>query len=852
MSQISLQAAIQAAIDDSIGFIESETVDQRKTALQYYLRQPLGNEVEGKSQVVTGEVAEAIDGALPALLRIFTGSDQIVVANPSGPGDEASADQATDYLNYIFLRDNPGVSIMRDWFFDALLQKNGIVKAYWEDKKDVSKEEYEGLTDDELAMMMQDDEIEVVSQNVRQIPAVDPVMAEVIMAAGGEVPTYNLNDVKIKKTKNLGRVVIENVPPEEFLISKKGVAIRGSRASPFVAHRRQITRSDLIAMGFDKKQMEAAGYTLPALRSFSYPQWVNYQMSMNNPNYKGAIEIAIQDVQAHEQLTGGLTDAQRKRYVETRAKEVIRFGGENELTGEKILGLRLSEKEFEDAEIIARSQIFTHNRGGIHSKWSGALARMTSNKKAGFLLVPLIPFTTIIGNLSDTMADFNPVTGIARANGISMSELIAEFQRSNGMEGSKKNEKPVLSAKMGDQFPRAKSFGDFVDMRVKRAFETKDSKYYEQMARAWTGIQALTALALTVSSNPYQGFGLTGSQDQKNPYMIMIDGEPLFSYKDIPFLGPAAAIVAKWHEYARENPDKKDAEFYEDAGARLWYAMGAAETLPGKVSIAEGSIRAMDIFSDCLEIVMGKQGKGEDTPDWKSMALDLVDKISRPYINFLTKAMPQRASALEQFEQLFDPTVYSKSDILDATVYAFTGVLYKLPWIEKTEMVDIFGDPVEKLPGEDRMGFLQSFRDDVSQRPWVKFLNERSIVFPSLQNTEVAWEDKDAIFGVKYENYDTKQFAYYAKKSGENFKKRLNGYTDEDGEKIEGIMDVDSATQQMRDETIVEYNHKPVTLTEKLVREAMSAARSEARKQVKKEFTTSTEGPMTDGIGEDF
>ena len=121
MSQISLKSAIQAAIDDSIGFTESETVEARKIALQYYLRQPLGNEVEGKSQVVTGEVAEAIDGALPALLRIFTGSDQIVLADPTGPGDEAGAKQVTDYLNYIFMRDNPGVMILRDWFFDALV-----------------------------------------------------------------------------------------------------------------------------------------------------------------------------------------------------------------------------------------------------------------------------------------------------------------------------------------------------------------------------------------------------------------------------------------------------------------------------------------------------------------------------------------------------------------------------------------------------------------------------------------------------------------------------------------------------------------------------------------------------------
>ena len=297
MSQISLKAAIQSAIDDSIGYVESETVDQRKIALQYYLRQPLGNETEGRSQVVTGEVAEAIDGALPALMRIFTGSDEIVVADPTGPGDEAGAKQATDYLNYIFLRDNPGVTIMRDWFFDALLQKNGIVKAYWEDKVDVSKEEYEGLSDDELAMMLQDPEIEVISQNVRQIPAVDPAMADAIIASGGVVPTFNLNDVKIKKTKNNGRVVIENVPPEEFLISKKGVSIRGSRAAPFVAHRRQITRSDLIAMGFDKDQVNS----LPSGDALAYtPERVVRFSPGEQPYDLQSEEMALQEVEVFE------------------------------------------------------------------------------------------------------------------------------------------------------------------------------------------------------------------------------------------------------------------------------------------------------------------------------------------------------------------------------------------------------------------------------------------------------------------------------------------------------------------------------------------------------------------------
>lgn len=294
MSQISLKAAVQAAIDDSIGYVESETVEQRKQALQAYLRQPYGNEVSGRSSIVTGEVAEAIDGALPPLMRIFTASDDIVVADPTGPGDEAGAKQATDYLNYIFLRDNNGIQIMHDWFKDALLQKNGIVKAYWEDKIDVNTEEYQGLTDDELALMLQDKDIEIVEQETRTMPAVDQVMADTIMMAGGEVPMFSIHDVKIKKSVKSGNVTVENVPPEEFLIAKRG---RSIKSSPFVAQRQMITRSDLIAMGFDKDIVDS----LPAGDALAYtPERVARYSPGEQPYDTQSDESALQEIEVFE------------------------------------------------------------------------------------------------------------------------------------------------------------------------------------------------------------------------------------------------------------------------------------------------------------------------------------------------------------------------------------------------------------------------------------------------------------------------------------------------------------------------------------------------------------------------
>jgi len=248
-----LKSILQAEIDDAIGFIESETVEQRKQALEAYLRQPYGNEVEGKSSIVTGEVAEAIDGALPSLVRIFTGSDDIVVFEPQGPKDEASAKQATQYCNWVFSRDNEGVAILHDWFKDALLQKNGILKAYWEDKEDVTKERYFDLSNDELAMLMSDETMEIVEQDTTEFPIFDPMGQPVIDPMGMPVMGATHN-VVVQQKKKSGKVTIENVPPEEFLISKKARTIADS---PFVAHRQMLTRSTLIAMGFNKDQVES-------------------------------------------------------------------------------------------------------------------------------------------------------------------------------------------------------------------------------------------------------------------------------------------------------------------------------------------------------------------------------------------------------------------------------------------------------------------------------------------------------------------------------------------------------------------------------------------------------------------
>jgi hypothetical protein len=289
MDNNTLKGILEAEIDNSLGFIETETTDERRKALQYYNREPYGNEVEGRSSIVTGEVAEVVDGALPQLLRVFTSSDEMVRFEPKGAGDEEKAKQATEYVNWVLNHDNSGVILFHNWFKDALLQKNGIVKVYWDEQTDVTKEKYQNLNEEELTMLLADPEVEVVDQEMEEVaPAGQDPMT------GMPVPPVFSYNVKLKRTKKNGKVIVENVPPEEFLISKKARTIGDA---PFVAHRKLTTRSELVAMGFDKEKVA----NLPSYSDLTYSEERVARFDRGEmPDEQASLDHSMQDVEVME------------------------------------------------------------------------------------------------------------------------------------------------------------------------------------------------------------------------------------------------------------------------------------------------------------------------------------------------------------------------------------------------------------------------------------------------------------------------------------------------------------------------------------------------------------------------
>ena len=222
-----LVSRIKTEITDSLGYGD-EISKQRETAMEYYYGLPFGNEVEGRSQFVDSTVADTIEWIKPSLMRVFASGDEMVKFSPHGPEDVQMAEQATDYVNYVFTKDNPGWEILYSWFTDALLSKNGIVKVWWNEYEEEAREEYNGLDENGLQYLLMDEGVEVLEHTENL--AEDNVV---------------YHDIVIKRTSYDGRIKIENVPPSEFLISREAKNIQDSR---FVCHRVKKTLSELREM----------------------------------------------------------------------------------------------------------------------------------------------------------------------------------------------------------------------------------------------------------------------------------------------------------------------------------------------------------------------------------------------------------------------------------------------------------------------------------------------------------------------------------------------------------------------------------------------------------------------------
>ena len=251
MTDMDLEAMMGQEITDAVSYIDSDLSPIRARGTEYYRGDPFGNEEEGRSQVVAMEVRDTVSAMLPSLMKVFFSSENTVEFVPRGPEDVDSAQQATDYCNYVFNNDNNGFMVAYATFKDALVRKCGIVKVYIEDSESVRIEEYSGLDDQTLQIVMQegDADVQIVAsypdESMQGAMQIDPM-------TGMPLPPAMMHDVQIKRKIVDKRIHVACLPPEELLLSRQAMSFKDA---PFIGHRKMATVAELIGMGYDEDEV---------------------------------------------------------------------------------------------------------------------------------------------------------------------------------------------------------------------------------------------------------------------------------------------------------------------------------------------------------------------------------------------------------------------------------------------------------------------------------------------------------------------------------------------------------------------------------------------------------------------
>lgn len=236
-----IQNALTSAVREAVSFIASEIAPERVKAQKYFDGKSALQAEEGRSKVVATKCRDTVRAIKPALMRVFLQSDKPVEFVPSHPRAVAEAEQKTAYAKYIFER-NDGFKVIHNAFHDALIKKVGVVKVYYDETEHVEIDEYSGLTDDQYALLMAEDDIEVLDHS-EQAEDIDgfPMV---------------LHDLKVAKTTTKGRICFDSVAPEDFFVDR---AARSIDDCYVCGHSTEGRVGDLVAMGFDFSEVYDLG-----------------------------------------------------------------------------------------------------------------------------------------------------------------------------------------------------------------------------------------------------------------------------------------------------------------------------------------------------------------------------------------------------------------------------------------------------------------------------------------------------------------------------------------------------------------------------------------------------------------
>lgn len=249
VSEAEIKSLVQREIEASESNDDSDLSEFRTKALEYFDGKLTDLKPQpGRSTVVSKDLADAVGWIMPGVVKMFMASQYMALAEAVGDDDEEWAKQATMGLNHLFFKENEGYRNLRDSVWDALVLRNAIIKAYYDDTPEYEVSFHSGLTDEALTELIDDDDVDVLQHEASE----EMQWVEMVPGQSVEMPV-RIHEVKIKRLKTRGRIVIKCIPPEDYLQDADAVTTAEAR---FRGDRSRKTRSELIEMGFDPDIVE--------------------------------------------------------------------------------------------------------------------------------------------------------------------------------------------------------------------------------------------------------------------------------------------------------------------------------------------------------------------------------------------------------------------------------------------------------------------------------------------------------------------------------------------------------------------------------------------------------------------
>ncbi|MGZ2477972.1 portal protein [Sinorhizobium medicae] len=244
MSTQQVAAQVSQLVKDCENYRDELSVDRIK-AMEYYDGIMKDTPADpNRSKVVSRDVRSAIKKVLPSVIRTILGNDKVVEYQPVNEGDEAAAEQATDYVNFVVFPESDGYDAVQDAAHDALKLRNGIIRWWYDKKRKVQVSKHTGLEEQALVQLVADDDVEVLEQEQYE---------EQIDTPQGPQPVTLFN-VKIRRVSEYGCTRLAAVPLEEFLIHPDAISIDDS---PITGMKTRLRRSDLVEMGYDREKVDS-------------------------------------------------------------------------------------------------------------------------------------------------------------------------------------------------------------------------------------------------------------------------------------------------------------------------------------------------------------------------------------------------------------------------------------------------------------------------------------------------------------------------------------------------------------------------------------------------------------------